>query len=260
MAKTRTALTIAGSDSGGCSGIQADLRTFARLGVHGTTAITCITAQNTGGVQAVIPLPPASVSAQIESVLSDIGCDSLKTGMLGTEEIIRAVAQCLRAWKPRNLVVDPVMVSTSGVELLQGGAVAALRDQLMPLARLVTPNLFEAECLLERPVRNIDEMESAAERLFDQAGCAVLVKGGHLQGKPIDILFAGKQHIRFTSPRVRTRHTRGSGCTLSAAIAANLAHRYTLEDAIAKAKKYVTQALRGSYSIGTGPGPLGTGR
>ncbi|HEY2933926.1 MAG TPA: bifunctional hydroxymethylpyrimidine kinase/phosphomethylpyrimidine kinase [Acidobacteriota bacterium] len=257
MGKPKTALSIAGSDSGGCSGIQADLRTFARFGVHGASAITCITAQNTRGVQKVVPLLPATVTGQIESVLSDIGCDAAKTGMLGTGEIIRAVARCLRKWKVRNLVVDPVMVSTSGVELLQRSAISTLCEKLIPLARLVTPNLLEAERILKQPVRSISDMESAAKRLYDWTGCAVLIKGGHLDDKPTDVLYAGTRCVRFTCARVRTRNTRGSGCSLSAAIAANLARHVGLEDAIAKAKDYVTEALRKSYRIGAGPGRLG---
>jgi hydroxymethylpyrimidine/phosphomethylpyrimidine kinase len=255
--RTSVAMTVAGSDSGGCAGIQADLRTFRNLGVHGACAITCVTAQNTLGVQEIAFLAPAFIQAQILSVLSDIGCHAAKTGMLGNRAIVMAVAWALAEFGVRKLVVDPVMVSTSGSTLLRPDAVRALRRQLIPLGMLVTPNLQEAELLTGRPVRTPATMESAARALYDDSGCPVLIKGGHLSGRPVDLFYDGRTLTRFSAPRVRTRHTHGSGCTLAAAITALLARGESLGDAIAGAKDYVHAALKSSYALGKGPGPLG---
>ncbi|MBI2821267.1 MAG: bifunctional hydroxymethylpyrimidine kinase/phosphomethylpyrimidine kinase [Acidobacteria bacterium] len=256
-ARKKIALTIAGSDSGGCAGIQADLRAFRNLQVHGNCAITCVTAQNTMGVQDVAFLAPRIVRAQIQSVVGDMGCDAAKTGMLGSRPIVRAVADALEQLGIANLVVDPVMVATSGASLLRREAIIALRDRLIPLGTLVTPNLQEAELLSGRRVRTAQEMQDAAAAIFDHAGCPVLVKGGHLPGRPVDLFYDGSRFLRFGARRVRTRNTHGSGCTLAAAITAFLARGSSLEDAIGGARDYVQQALERSYAVGQGAGPLG---
>ncbi|HEV8132051.1 MAG TPA: bifunctional hydroxymethylpyrimidine kinase/phosphomethylpyrimidine kinase [Acidobacteriota bacterium] len=255
--KPNTVLTIAGSDSGGCAGIQADLRVFHNLEVHGMSAVTCITAQNTMGISQVLCLPSGIIAAQINSVLADIGCGSAKSGMLGNRSIVRTVARAAARWKIRNLVVDPVMVSSTGTALLKRDAIYALRDDLIPLACLVTPNLAEAERLTEKPVRTIQAMERAAETIFRSTGCPALVKGGHRTGPALDVFFDGSRLLRISRVRIRTRHNHGSGCTLSAAIAAFLARGEPMEKAIVKAKDYVTEALRTGYSVGKGRGPLG---
>ncbi len=250
-------MTIAGSDSGGCSGIQADLRVFRSLKIHGTTAITCVTAQNTGGVQKFTALSPAMVTAQIDSVISDLGCHAAKTGMLGNRAIVRAVAAAVKRFNIRNLVIDPVMISSSGSLLLEPEADGALCKELIPLGRLVTPNLHEAERLAGNPARTARSMERAAATIFDRTGCPVFIKGGHLSGPAIDVFYDGVSFVRFAGPRIRTRNTRGTGCTLSAAIAAYLARGESLGDAIALAKDYVLAALKNSYRVGRGPGPVG---
>jgi len=255
--KPKIALTIAGSDSGGCAGIQADLKVFRNLEVHGASAITCVTAQNTCGVQKLTVLSPDLITAQIGSVISDLGCDAAKTGMLGNRTAVRAVAAAVKQFNIRNLVIDPVMVSSSGQALLQAGAVRALGEALIPLGRLVTPNLLEAERLTGESVGTVRGMERAAGMIFDRTGCSVLIKGGHLRGPAIDIFYNGARFVPFGGPRIRTRNTRGTGCTLSAAIAAFLARRESLEDAIARAKDYVVAALKNAYKVGQGPGPVG---
>lgn len=257
--RKKIALTIAGSDSGGCAGLQADLRTFRSLQVHGACAITCVTAQNTLGVQDIVFLAPRMVKAQIRSVVADLGCDAAKTGMLGNSSIVRAVAQAVKQCRIDRLVVDPVMVSTSGATLLGRDGIRALQDHLIPLAVLVTPNMPEAELLAVRSVKTLPEMETAARAIFDRTGCPALVKGGHLAGRAIDVFFDGVSISRFSGPRVRTPHTRGSGCTLSAAITAFLGRGHSLADAIARAKEYVQAALQRAYAVGQGPGPLGDG-
>jgi hydroxymethylpyrimidine/phosphomethylpyrimidine kinase len=251
------ALTIAGSDSGGCAGIQADLRAFRNLAVHGASAITCVTAQNTTSVDSVVFLSTHIIRAQIQAVVSDLGCAAAKTGMLGTSTIVSLVARTVKALKISTLVVDPVMVSTAGARLLQEDAVQAMLTRLIPLGTLVTPNLLEAEWLAGRSVRRAADMKDAADIIFSCTGCAVLVKGGHLTGRAVDLLYDGKQVLRFSTPRVATRNTHGSGCTLSAAITACLARGRSLEDAVGEAKEYVFRALQTSYSVGAGPGPLG---
>jgi hydroxymethylpyrimidine/phosphomethylpyrimidine kinase len=256
--KPKIALTIAGSDSGGCSGIQADLKVFRNLMVHGASAITCVTAQNTCGVQKLAVLSPHLIKAQIGSVISDLGCDAAKTGMLGNRATVRTVAAAVKQFNIRNLVIDPVMVSSSGLALLQAGAVSALGQELIPLGRLVTPNLLEAERLTKESVRTLRGMERAAAMIFDRTGCPVLIKGGHLPGPAIDIFYNGARIVRFAGPRIRTRNTRGTGCTLSAAIAAFLARQESLEEAIAQAKDYVVAALKNAYKVGQGPGPVGS--
>lgn len=256
MKAIRKVLTIAGSDSGAGAGIQADLKTFAALGVYGTTAITAITAQNTVGVRQVLALSPKLVGAQIDAVIDDIGAHAIKTGMLANAAIIEIVAQKIRQHRLKNLVVDPVMVATSGDLLIKRNAVAALRLRLIPLAAVVTPNLAEAEELSEMKLRAAVEIREAARRIFEMGAKAVVIKGGHLKGPAVDLYYDGKKFSVLNAPRIRTKNTHGTGCTFSAAIAAFLAKGEHLEAAVARAKRFITQAIESSYSIGTGHSPV----
>jgi len=251
------ALTIAGSDSGGGAGIQADLKTFAALEVYGMSAITAITAQNTCGVSAVQGIDPEVVAAQIRAVVSDIGVGAAKTGMLFSAEIIRAVAATVRAVALQPLVVDPVMVATSGDRLLQREAEESLRQEIMPLAAVVTPNLAEAEVLVGRKVTNLEEMRAAAEQIVAGGARAVVVKGGHAVTRATDVFYDGTHMELLQSEVVDTHNTHGTGCTLSAAICAYLARGVTLLEAVRRAKLYITGALHHSLSIGQGSGPVG---
>jgi hydroxymethylpyrimidine/phosphomethylpyrimidine kinase len=257
---TPIAMTIAGSDSGGGAGIQADLKTFAALGVFGCSSIASLTAQNTLGVQGVFPIPPAFVQAQIHSVLTDIPVTAIKTGMLATAEIIDAVADALANYAQIPLVVDPVMVATSGDRLLAEDAVHALITRLLPRAGLITPNLFEAAALLnESPVQDQQGMARQAEALLALGAKAVLMKGGHGQGaEAMDLLLTAEGMECFSTPRIATRNTHGTGCTLASAIAAGLARRMSLRDAVAHAKAYLQQALlhADDLHIGQGAGPV----
>lgn len=252
------ALTIAGSDSGGGAGIQADLKTFTALGVYGMSVVTSITAQNTLGVSGIYDLPPEFVKSQLIAVLSDIGVDAVKTGMLSTTEIIEVVCQSLREYSVKRLVVDPVMRAKSGDRLLKPEAERALRSSLFPLAMLVTPNIPEAEALTGRQISTIEDMKECARIILDDGPQAVLVKGGHHEGIPaaIDILFDGRNFYAFVSPRIVTKNTHGTGCTFSAAIAAYLSRGEDLLEAVSQAKAYVTEAIRHSFSLGNGHGPL----
>jgi hydroxymethylpyrimidine/phosphomethylpyrimidine kinase len=252
------ALTIAGSDSGGGAGIQADLKTFTRFGVFGTSAITAVTAQNTLGVRAWERVSPALVRAQIDAVAADLRPAAIKSGMLGDAEVVRAVADGVRAHALRPYVLDPVMVATSGDPLLEPDAVSAIVDALFPLATLVTPNLDEVAILTgERPM-DVAAMERAARDLVTTRGArAALVKGGHLDGAElVDVLFDGRSVRRFTHARLDTTSTHGTGCTLSAAIAAGLALRVPLEGAVELGLEYVRRALVSAPGLGAGHGPL----
>jgi hydroxymethylpyrimidine/phosphomethylpyrimidine kinase len=252
------ALTIAGSDSGGGAGIQADLKTFMRFGLFGTSAITAVTAQNTLGVRAWERVSPALVRAQIDAVAADLRPAAIKSGMLGDAEVVRAVADGVRAHALRPYVLDPVMVATSGDPLLAPDSVSAIVDELFPLATIVTPNLDEVAILTgERPT-DVAGMERAARDLVTRRGArAALVKGGHLEGAElVDVLFDGRAVRRFTHARVDTTSTHGTGCTLSAAIAAGLALRVPLEGAVELGLEYVRRALVSAPSLGSGHGPL----
>ena len=253
------ALTIAGSDSGGGAGIQADLRTFSFHQVHGTCALTCVTAQNTLGVTRVDPLPPEAVIAQIEAVTSDIGVQAAKTGMLLNQPIIEAVASYLKAQPIAGLVVDPVMVSRTGDKLIDEGAILALRDRLLPLATILTPNRYEAEILADMKITSLADMQAAAKAIWALGPAAVVVKGGGFSGelRGVDVWFDGEQSAVLTTEQVDTPNTHGTGCTLSSAIAANLAKEISPLAAVKAAKDYVTQALHHSLSIGKGQGPVG---
>jgi hydroxymethylpyrimidine/phosphomethylpyrimidine kinase len=250
------ALTIAGSDSSGGAGVQADLKTFTVLRAYGMTAITAVTAQNTQGVIAVEVLPARLVEAQIQAVVTDIGVDAVKTGMLATAEIISAVAACVRKHGLQPLVVDPVMRAQSGAQLLAPQACEVLREELLPLATLVTPNVPEAEALVGFRIESRADMERAAERIVAHGAGACLIKGGHLLGPQAeDVLFDGSQMRVFASPRYPTPHTHGTGCQLSAAITAALAHGVSLEEAVARAKSFIAVAIAEGLALGKGSGP-----
>ena len=259
MATTPIALTIAGSDSGGGAGIQADLKAFSALGVFGCSAISSLTAQNTLGVQGVYPIPPEFVQQQIHSVLSDLAVGAIKTGMLAQADIIAAVAASLRAYAHIPLVLDPVMVATSGDRLLAADAVATLIRELLPLATIVTPNLHEAAVLLHTGVaQNLDEMQRQGEAILALGARAVLMKGGHAKGDATDLLVTASGIEAFSAPRINTNNTHGTGCTLASAIAAGLAKGLPLSDAVKQAKNYLHQALAAAEQlhIGNGAGPV----
>lgn len=255
----KVALTIAGSDSGGGAGIQADLRTFAFHCVHGTSALTCITAQNTLGVTRVDALPVESVLAQIQSVVQDIGVQAAKTGMLLNQEIITAVAQEVESLKIANLVVDPVMVSRTGAQLIDDNGKSSMRDLLIPQATVVTPNRYETQILTGLEIHTLADMQKAARSIYKQGAKAVLVKGGGMKGelRGVDVWFDGAQMETLTTKVVETNNTHGTGCTLAAAIAANLALSQNVFAAVERAKSYVTNALQHSLNIGKGQGPVG---
>lgn len=253
----KTALTIAGSDSGAGAGIQADLKTFAAHGVYGTSAITALTAQNTLGVSGIHAVPAEFVTAQIEAVVGDIGCHAVKTGMLATAAIVEVTAAAVEGLDLPNLVVDPVMVAKGGDRLLDEDAVHALRTVLFRLARVVTPNVPEAEALTGLPIRDVADMHAAARRLLQFGSAAVIVKGGHLAGATVTDLLVGRSGaIELTGPRIEGRHTHGTGCTFAAAIAARLARGDSLEAAARGAKDFVAGAMRHGIDVGRGHQPL----
>ncbi|WP_417494420.1 bifunctional hydroxymethylpyrimidine kinase/phosphomethylpyrimidine kinase [Maricaulis sp.] len=251
-------LVIAGSDSGGGAGIQADIKAIAAIGGYATTAITAITAQNTLGVSAVHPVPVETVIAQMTAVLDDIGTDAIKTGMLVNEAIVLAVADMIEQRAPgRPFVLDPVMVATSGDALLDAGAEAAIRDRLLPLAMLVTPNIAEAERLAGGKIEDIDGQIGAAEALIEMGARAALVKGGHVPGTVArDVLVSSRGMEIIERPRIETRHTHGTGCTLASAIAALLARGFSLSDAVKHAGDYLYEAISRAPGFGAGHGPV----
>jgi hydroxymethylpyrimidine/phosphomethylpyrimidine kinase len=250
-------LTIAGSDSGGGAGIQADLKTFQAFRTFGTSAVTAITVQNTRGVTGVHPVPLETVRAQIRAVADDLPPRAVKSGMLGTPDLVRLVAAALREERLENYVLDPVMVATSGDRLLAREAERTVMEELVPLATLVTPNLHEAEILVGFPVRDVTGMRAAAEALVAAGAAAALVKGGHLEGEElVDVLFDGRQWREWRRPRIETTSTHGTGCTLSAAVAAGLAHGRPLTQAVDEALSYVNRAIRTAPGLGGGHGPL----
>ncbi len=259
------ALTIAGSDSGGGAGIQADLKTFTVLGVYGMSALTAVTVQNTVEVRDAQVFEPQFVAGQIDAVLEDMGCHAAKTGMLGTAEVVASVADRLATHGVRNVVVDPVMLAKSGDRLLAEDAQRAVVEELLPVARIVTPNLPEAETLLEREIAP-DEMAEAARALCEFGVDAAIIKGGHLGGgEAVDVLYDAQsgESYRYRAPRIDTKNTHGTGCTFSAAIAAFLARGWRLERAVGWAKRFVTEAIRRGLPLGEGHGPtdhIGAGR
>jgi hydroxymethylpyrimidine/phosphomethylpyrimidine kinase len=253
----KTALTIAGSDSGGGAGIQADLKTFAAHGVYGTSAITAVTAQNTVGVTGIATLPADIIIAQMEAVASDIGVDAVKTGMLANAAIVEAVAAAIDDLELPKVVVDPVMIAKSGDSLLEDEAVSAIRTVLLRRAFVVTPNAPEAEVLSGVPVRSVADAREAARRIHKLGPGAVVVKGGHLgTADVVDLLYDGHSFTEFAGPRIDSRNSHGSGCTFAAALAANLALGHPLADAVRLAKEYVAGAIRHGLPIGHGHGPM----
>ena len=250
-------MTIAGSDSGGGAGMQADLKTFAALGVFGTSAITAITAQNTVAVTNVLELPLPLIEDQIDAIIEDIGTDAVKTGMLSSYGIIGTVAQRLKYHNLTRIVIDPVMVATSGNRLLREDAEEAMRSELVPMATVVTPNSREASTLTGLEVRTVDDLKAAARILVDELGAQnAVVKGGHLEGPATDVLYDGSDYSTFTSERIDTTSTHGTGCTLASAIAAGLAKGLDVPASVQEAKNYVTAAIRASFPVGHGHGPL----
>ena len=254
-----TALTIAGSDSGGCAGIQADLKTFAALGVHGMSVVTSVTAQDTCRVHLSSDLPLENIQKQIEAVVEDIGVDAMKTGMLPSVEVIGLVAEKMKQFEIRCIVVDPVMVSTGGDRLVQDEVLGIMKTELFPLATVVTPNLQEAESLIGREITGKQDLQEAAREIFELGSRAVIVKGGHLEDPEYstDYLYDGEVLTSLVGPRLDSRNTHGSGCTFASAITAYLARGMDLEDATRRAKEFVTEAIRHSFTLGHGHGPLG---
>jgi hydroxymethylpyrimidine/phosphomethylpyrimidine kinase len=252
-------LTIAGSDSGGGAGIQADLKTFSALGVFGMSAITALTAQNTIGVQGIFQIDPKFVAQQIDSVMSDIGADAWKTGMLSNAEIIQVVADRASFYSIELLVVDPVMVAKSGDSLLNSKATSTLISKLIPLAYVITPNLHEAQNLVGLKISKIDEVQESAVKIFEMGAKNVVIKGGHVHdvNESIDILYDGKKFIEFRSPRIKTKNTHGTGCTFASGIAAELAKGNDVKNAVHIAKAYLTSAIQRADNllIGKGHGP-----
>lgn len=252
----RTALTIAGSDSSGGAGIQADIKTMTANGVYAMSAITALTAQNTMGVTGIMEVTPEFLGQQLDSIFTDIFPDAVKIGMVASAGLIRTIAEKLEFYNAKNIVVDPVMVSTSGSKLIRDDAIEMLKNYLFPLAKVLTPNMHEASILAGMPVKKEEDMIRAAEIINRQYGCAVLLKGGHNPENANDLLYWDKKYRWFTGERIDNSNTHGTGCTLSSAIACGLAKGLDLETAIQKAKEYVTGALRAMLDLGKGRGPL----
>jgi hydroxymethylpyrimidine/phosphomethylpyrimidine kinase len=248
-------LTIAGSDTCGGAGIQADLKTFSAHGVYGMSVITAITAQNTQGVFAVQDISKDIIEKQIEAIFEDIEVDAVKIGMVSQIDTINTIAAGLKKYSAKNIVLDPVMISKSGFDLLKPEAKEALIKNLLPIATVVTPNIHEAQAITGMEIKNIEAMESAARVIYEMGPRYVLVKGGHLEDDATDVLFDGRDIKYFKSKRINTKNTHGTGCTLSSAIASNLALGYSIAEAVEKAKEYITTAIEHSLSIGKGVGP-----
>lgn len=254
--RMKTALSIAGSDSCGGAGIQADIKTMSMNGVYAMSAITALTAQNTLGVRAIQEVSPDFLGAQIDAVFEDIPPDAVKIGMVSSVELIRVIAERLRYYKAKNLVVDPVMVATSGSSLIKTDAVRILKEELFPIATLVTPNVPEAEILSGETIRSREDMERAAGKIGSDSGCAVLLKGGHSVQDANDLLWTKDREHWFEGERIPNQNTHGTGCTLSSAIAANLAKGFSLCDSVRRAKNYISGALSYMLDLGSGSGPL----
>ncbi len=252
----KTALTIAGSDSSGGAGIQADIKTMTANGVYAMSAVTALTAQNTTGVTAVSNVTPEFMSQQLDAVFKDIFPDAVKVGMVSTAELITAIADRLTFYKAKNVVVDPVMIATSGSRLIDAEAVEMLKNKLIPLADLVTPNIPEAEMLSGMKIKAVEDMIKAAQLIGESCGCGVLLKGGHSVNDANDLLYADGAVKWFYGRRINNPNTHGTGCTLSSAIASNLAKGYTIEEAVERAKLYISGALAAMLDLGRGSGPV----
>ncbi len=251
-----TALTIAGSDSSGGAGIQADIKTMTANGVYAMSAITALTAQNTVGVQGISEVTPEFLALQLDSIFTDIRPDAVKIGMVASSELIRTIARKLKEYKAVNIVVDPVMVATSGARLISEEAIDTLKTELLPLATVLTPNIPETECLAGISVRSADDMQKAAELISSAYGCAVLCKGGHKLNDANDLLYSNGSYHWFNGVRINNSNTHGTGCTLSSAIASNLAKGYSLEASVERAKAYISGALGSMLDLGAGSGPM----
>ncbi len=251
-----TALTIAGSDSSGGAGIQADIKTMMAHHVYAMSAITALTAQNTTGVSGIMEVTPAFLKEQIDCIFTDIRPDAVKTGMVSSGDLIRTIASSLKEYKADNIVVDPVMVATSGARLIEESAVRTLMEELLPIATVITPNIPEGEVLAERTIKNSDEMIEAAEMIFKRFGCAVLLKGGHSVSDANDLLYTAAGAQWFSGKRIDNPNTHGTGCTLSSAIASNLAKGMELSEAVRQAKNYISGALAAMLDLGKGSGPM----
>ena len=251
-----TALTIAGSDSSGGAGIQADIKTMTANGVYAMSAITALTAQNTLGVQGIFEVTPEFLALQLDSIFTDIRPDAVKIGMVSSAGLISTIAAKLKEYKAGNIVVDPVMVATSGARLISEDAIGTLKAELLPLATVLTPNIPETEVLAEMEVKSADDMLKAAELISDRYGCAVLCKGGHNLNDANDLLYADGKHRWFNGVRINNPNTHGTGCTLSSAIASNLAKGYELEASVERAKEYISGALAAMLNLGAGSGPM----
>ena len=252
----KTALTIAGSDSGGGAGIQADIKTMTMNGVFAMSAITALTAQNTTGVSGIFDVSPEFLGLQLDAVFTDIFPDAVKIGMVSGADLIRMIAEKLRQYNARHIVVDPVMVATSGAKLISDDAVETLTNELFPLAEVITPNIPEAEVLSGMSIRNEEEMEKTAEAIGKKYGCSVLLKGGHRVNDASDLLWRKEGSRWFYGTRIDNPNTHGTGCTLSSAIASNLAKGYDLEESVARAKEYISGALAAMLDLGKGSGPM----
>jgi hydroxymethylpyrimidine kinase/phosphomethylpyrimidine kinase len=253
----KTAMAIGGSDSGGGAGIQADLKTFSAYGIHGTTVITAVTAQNTTGVMEIFRVPANTVKNQVKSIMEDIGADAVKTGMLPNPDIVNIVAECVEQYDIRNLVVDPVLIAQSGDALITEEASRRISDKLLPLCHIITPNIPEVEFLTGRSISNFDEAENAAEILHQMGAKNVLIKGGHFEGEDIgcDLFSDGKETTLLKASHVIPGDVHGTGCVLASAIAAGLALGSSLRESIEAAKKFVTKAIEAAYPLGKGPRP-----
>ena len=252
----RTALTIAGSDSSGGAGIQADIKTMTMNGVYAMSAITALTAQNTTGVDAISEVSPEFLKAQIDSVFTDIRPDAVKTGMVSSTALIEVIAERLTFYGAQNIVVDPVMVSTSGSKLLADDAIGTLKNRLMRIARLVTPNIPEGQILSGMKVETKEDMLACAKKIFEEYGCCVLLKGGHSINDANDLLYDGINFVWYEGRRINNPNTHGTGCTLSSAVAANLAKGFSVDEAVKRSKEYISGALAAMLDLGAGSGPL----
>ena len=255
----RTALTIAGSDCSGGAGIQADLKTMLANGVYGMSVITSLTAQNTTGVRSILNSDPKFLADQIDAVFEDIVPDAVKTGMIPSKELVEVIAERMKFYDVKNLVVDPVMVATSGADLSNSESVKALKEKLIPLSTLVTPNVPEAEVLSGMKINTKDDMVKAAEKISKECGCSVLIKGGHSKENADDVLYHDGEVYVFGMTKIDNENTHGTGCTLSSAIACNLAKGMDVPKAVTRAKEYITEAIKSGLDLGHGRGPLDHG-